>query len=147
MSSLLTSVAFDGRTVASTPSIITRHQRLARCNFHAHDSSLQAIPSLLGMLKDGVAVVRDSAAWIIGHMCDLVSNVIDETNLGQILQAFFFSLDDEPRVAKNICWVRWMNFPPSQDHVKTSGSSLRISFLAPTQAAHIHVHPIMRCSL
>jgi importin subunit beta-1 len=65
----------------------------------------QAIPSFLLMLRDQEVVVRDSAAWVVGHVCELVPNVLDMGLLGSILEAFFSSLDDQPRVAKNICWV------------------------------------------
>jgi hypothetical protein len=65
----------------------------------------QGIGAFLGMLSDAVSVVRDSAAWVIGHMAELVPSVIDQTTLPVILQAFFTALDDEPRVAKNVCWV------------------------------------------
>ena len=50
-------------------------------------------------------MVRDSAAWLLGHVFDLVSNVVDASNLNPILEALHGSLDDEPRVAKNACWV------------------------------------------
>ena len=69
----------------------------------------QALPTFLPMLKDPVTMVRDSAAWLLGHVFDLVSNVVDASNLNPILEALHGSLDDEPRVAKNACWVRSFN--------------------------------------
>lgn len=66
---------------------------------------MQAFQSFIPMLKDVSPVVRDSAAWVFGHMCDLVPDAVDPSILPQLLEALYASLDDEPRVAKNVCWV------------------------------------------
>ncbi len=66
---------------------------------------LQALGTFVGLLQDAHAVVRDSAAWVVGHIADLLPSVIDHTALTPVLTAFFNALDDEPRVAKNVCWV------------------------------------------
>ena len=64
------------------------------------------MPTFLPMLKDESVNVRDSAAWLLGHVCDLVSDAIPEATLQPLLEALYAALDDEPRVAKNVCWVR-----------------------------------------
>ena len=47
----------------------------------------QGIGAFLGMLSDAVSVVRDSAAWVIGHMAELVPSVIDHTTLQELRAA------------------------------------------------------------
>jgi hypothetical protein len=64
------------------------------------------------MLKDPTPVVRDSVAWLFGHICDLVPDAVDASVIPSLLEALYGSLDDEPRVAKNVCWVRVMIIEP-----------------------------------
>jgi len=66
---------------------------------------VQALTSFLPMMKDPSPVVRDSIGWLLGHMIDLVPNSVDESTMPTLLEALYASLDDEPRVAKNICWT------------------------------------------
>ena len=67
----------------------------------------QAMPMMIGLLKDPSIAVRDTTAWTVGRVCEIVSEaVINETCLGPLLDALVEGLSAEPRVAANVCWVR-----------------------------------------
>ena len=67
----------------------------------------QAMPMLIELLKDSSVVVRDTAAWTVGRVCELLpDSVIDEKTLNPLLHALVEGLTAEPRVASNVCWVR-----------------------------------------
>lgn len=66
----------------------------------------QALPMLIESLKDQSVVVRDTGAWTIGRVCEILPDaVINEQFLGPLLQALVEGLNTEPRVASNVCWV------------------------------------------
>lgn len=66
----------------------------------------QAMPMLIELLKDSSVVVRDTAAWTVGRVCELLpDSVIDEKTLNPLLHALVEGLTAEPRVASNVCWV------------------------------------------
>ena len=63
---------------------------------------------LIESLKDPSVIVRDTGAWTIGRVCEILPDaVINEQFLGRLLQALVEGLDTEPRVASNVCWVSW----------------------------------------
>ncbi|XP_071148249.1 importin subunit beta-1-like isoform X2 [Mytilus edulis] len=66
----------------------------------------QAMPMLIELLKDSSVVVRDTAAWTVGRVCELLpDSVIDEKTLNPLLIALVEGLTAEPRVASNVCWA------------------------------------------
>lgn len=66
----------------------------------------QAMAMLIELLKDASVVVRDTAAWTVGRVCEILPDaVINEQCLQPLLQAMVEGLAAEPRVASNICWV------------------------------------------
>ncbi|KAL8564063.1 Importin subunit beta-1 [Nucella lapillus] len=66
----------------------------------------QAMPMLIELLADGSVVVRDTAAWTVGRVCEILPDaVISETCLNPLLVALIKGLEAEPRVASNICWA------------------------------------------
>lgn len=66
----------------------------------------QAMPMLIELLTDGSVVVRDTAAWTVGRVCEMLPDaVINENCLNPLLMALMKGLEAEPRVASNICWV------------------------------------------
>ena len=66
----------------------------------------QAMPTLIELLKDPSIAVRDTAAWTVGRVCEILPDaVISEVCLGPLLQALVEGLTAEPRVAANVCWV------------------------------------------
>ncbi|XP_065052076.1 importin subunit beta-1-like [Rhopilema esculentum] len=67
---------------------------------------LQAMPVLLGLMKDPSVVVRDSVAWTLSRVCEQVPEAaLDGTNLDNLLNALMENLDSEPRVSTNVCWA------------------------------------------
>lgn len=66
----------------------------------------QAMPMLIELLTDGSVVVRDTAAWTVGRVCEILPDaVINENCLNPLLHALIKGLEAEPRVASNICWA------------------------------------------
>ena len=66
----------------------------------------QAMPMLIELLKDPSVVVRDTAAWTVGRMCEILPEaVISEQYLNPLLHSLVEGLNAEARVAANVCWV------------------------------------------
>lgn len=66
----------------------------------------QAFPMLIESLKDPSVIVRDTAAWTIGRVCEILPDaVINERYLNPLLMALVEGLEGEPRVASNVCWA------------------------------------------
>lgn len=66
----------------------------------------QALPMLIESLKDPSVIVRDTGAWTIGRVCEILPDaVINEHYLNPLLLALVEGLDCEPRVASNVCWA------------------------------------------
>ena len=66
----------------------------------------QAMPMMINLLKDPSIAVRDTAAWTVGRVCEIVSEaVINEQYLTPLLEALVEGLGADPRVAANVCWV------------------------------------------
>lgn len=67
---------------------------------------MQAIPTLIELMKDPSVVVRDTTAWTVGRICELLPEAaINELYLPPLLQCLIEGLGAEPRVASNVCWV------------------------------------------
>ena len=61
---------------------------------------------LIALLRDESVVVRDTVAWTLGRICELLPEaVLNDAVFQPLLEALVTSLDAEPRVAANICWV------------------------------------------
>lgn len=66
----------------------------------------QAMPTLIELMYDPCVVVRDTAAWTFGRICEIVPDAaINDTYLKPLLEAFVSGLKQEPRVAANVCWA------------------------------------------
>jgi len=66
----------------------------------------QAMPMLIELMKDTSVVVKDTAAWTIGRVCELIPEAaINPTTLQPLLEALVIGLASEPRVASNVCWA------------------------------------------
>ena len=66
----------------------------------------QAMPMLIELLKDPSVVVRDTAAWTVSRVCEMLPEaVINEQYLTPLLHALVEGLTSDPRVAANVCWV------------------------------------------
>lgn len=66
----------------------------------------QALPTVIEMLRDSSVAVKDSAAWTLGRITDLLAKVISvETHLTNLVSALVTSLQDEPRISCNCSWA------------------------------------------
>lgn len=66
----------------------------------------QAMPMLIESMKDPSVAVKDTAAWTIGRVCELISDAaVNESYLPQLLEGLVLGLSAEPRVAANVCWA------------------------------------------
>ncbi|XP_022105978.1 importin subunit beta-1-like isoform X2 [Acanthaster planci] len=66
----------------------------------------QHAEQLILLLNDKSVVVRDTVAWTLGRICELLpETVLNDVVFPTLLQALVQSLDSEPRVAANICWA------------------------------------------
>lgn len=75
---------------------------------------LQGMPTLIKLMKDPSVVVRDTTAWTVGRICELLPEAaINEMYLAPLLQCLIEGLEAEPRVATNVCWVTSQSFTAS----------------------------------
>lgn len=66
----------------------------------------QAMPTLIELMYDGSVIVRDTAAWTFGRICEIIPEAaINETYLKPLLESLLQGLKAEPRVAANVCWA------------------------------------------
>ena len=65
-----------------------------------------ALPTLISLMSDQCVIVRDTVAWTIGRICELIPEaVLQDTILKVLLDALIEGLRAEPRVAANVCWA------------------------------------------
>lgn len=87
------------------------------------------MPTLIKLMKDPSVVVRDTTAWTVGRICELLPEAaINEVYLAPLLQCLIEGLGAEPRVATNVCWVGAQHlsafcWPPTgpDQHPQTDG--------------------------
>ncbi|NXR21799.1 IMB1 protein, partial [Cinclus mexicanus] len=66
----------------------------------------QAMPTLIELMKDPSVVVRDTTAWTVGRICEMLPEAaINDIYLAPLLQCLMEGLGAEPRVATNVCWA------------------------------------------
>jgi len=66
----------------------------------------QAMPMLIETMKDSSVVVKDTAAWTIGRVCEIIPEAaINPATMQPLLEALVNGLMAEPRVASNVCWA------------------------------------------
>ena len=66
------------------------------------------MPMIIELMSDPSMIVRDSAAWTVGRVCELLPDeAINPTYLDALLQQMLVCLSAEPRVAANSCWVSY----------------------------------------
>jgi importin subunit beta-1 len=64
-----------------------------------------ALSTILGHVKDAEAIVRDTAAWTIGRICQHVPEAVGE-QLPALITAFGVALHDRsPKIAAHACWA------------------------------------------
>lgn len=65
----------------------------------------EALPPLMSLMADPTPAVRDSLAWVLGRICDLLPKTVCGDMLVPVTQCLMAGLDMEPRVATNVCWA------------------------------------------
>ena len=66
----------------------------------------QALPPILTLIKDDNLQVKETVAWCLGRIADMVIDAIDiQTQLEPLLQALIEGLQDHPKVSTNCCWT------------------------------------------
>ncbi|KAI9314920.1 armadillo-type protein [Dichotomocladium elegans] len=65
----------------------------------------QALPTLINMMTDPVVTVKDTVAWTLGRVCELLIDCIKpEIHLRDLISALVLGLQDNPRIVGNCCW-------------------------------------------
>ncbi|KAI0717699.1 ARM repeat-containing protein [Cerioporus squamosus] len=66
----------------------------------------QALPILIDMMGDQNTQVKDTVAWTLGRICDLLVQTIQpDVHLHPLISALVNGLNDNPRIAGNCCWA------------------------------------------
>lgn len=66
----------------------------------------QALPLLIDMMKDGNVHVKDTTAWTLGRICDLlIATIKPDVHLHPLVSALVNGLQDSPRIISNCCWA------------------------------------------
>lgn len=65
----------------------------------------QALPTLIDMMRDPSLHVRDTTAWTLGRISDvLVKTIKVDVHLPALITALVGGLDESPRIISNCCW-------------------------------------------
>lgn len=66
----------------------------------------QALEPILLLIKDESLHVKETVAWCLGRIADLVVDAIDiNQHLQSLLEALVTGLQDHPKVSTNCCWT------------------------------------------
>ncbi|KAG6866308.1 hypothetical protein C0991_005775 [Blastosporella zonata] len=66
----------------------------------------QALPLLIDMMTDPNPQVKDTTAWTLGRICDLLITCIKpDVHLHPLISALVSGLSDSPRIIANCCWA------------------------------------------
>lgn len=65
----------------------------------------QALPLLIDMMGDANPHVKDTTAWTLGRICDLVATIRPDIHLHPLISALVNGLQDTPRMIANCCWA------------------------------------------
>ncbi|KAH7882223.1 armadillo-type protein [Phlebopus sp. FC_14] len=66
----------------------------------------QALPLLIGMMNDSNIHVKDTTAWTLGRICDLlIITIKPDVHLHPLVSALVTGLQDNPRIVTNCCWA------------------------------------------
>lgn len=66
----------------------------------------QALPLLIDMMTDSNLHVKDTTAWTLGRICDLlIASIKPDVHLHPLISALVTGLQDSPRIVANCCWA------------------------------------------
>ncbi|KAJ3185253.1 karyopherin beta [Gaertneriomyces sp. JEL0708] len=66
---------------------------------------IQAMPVLIVMMKESIVQVKDTTAWTLGRICEILPHFIQPEVLPNLIAAILSGLDDTSRVASNCAWA------------------------------------------
>ncbi|KAG9310985.1 armadillo-type protein [Chiua virens] len=91
----------------------------------------QALPLLIGMMNDSNIHVKDTTAWTLGRICDLlVITIKPDVHLHPLVSALVTGLQDNPRIVTNCCWAL-MNLADQLGYLEDENESLQTGHLSP----------------
>lgn len=64
-----------------------------------------AMPILISLMRDPHVMVKDSATWTIGKICELHGSSIPGEVLTPLVEALLLALKDTPRVCSKACFA------------------------------------------
>lgn len=65
----------------------------------------QALPTLIEMMRDPVLHVRDTTAWTLGRITDVLVKTIElDIHLAPLVSALVSGMEESPRIVSNCCW-------------------------------------------
>lgn len=83
----------------------------------------QALPLLIGMMTDQNLHVKDTTAWTLGRICDLlIITIKPDVHLHPLISALVNGLQDSPRIIANCCWAL-MNLADQYVYFEDEGES------------------------
>ena len=66
----------------------------------------QALPVLVEMMRDENELVKDTTAWTLGRICDiLIVAIKPDIHLHPLVSALVGGLEDRPKIVANCCWA------------------------------------------
>ena len=71
----------------------------------------QAMPLFVNLLKDDSVVVRDTAAWTIGRLCEIMPEVIYRCSMRQMYETIIFC--ERIRLSIFLCYIVILQYCPS----------------------------------
>ncbi|ORY86291.1 karyopherin Kap95 [Protomyces lactucae-debilis] len=83
----------------------------------------QVLSVLLNMMKDENLQVKDTTAWTLGRISDLVIGAVTVEVLPNIVGALLDGLRDHPRIRTNCCWAL-MNLSEQLDDPESTSSQM-----------------------
>jgi len=91
----------------------------------------QALPLLIDMMTDQNIHVKDTTAWTLGRICDLlIMTIKPDIHLHPLISALVNGLQDGPRIIANCCWAL-MNLADQYVYFEDDGESAQTGLLSP----------------
>ncbi|KAJ3505061.1 hypothetical protein NLJ89_g7615 [Agrocybe chaxingu] len=91
----------------------------------------QALPLLIDMMTDTNVHVKDTTAWTLGRICDLLIGTIKpDVHLHPLISALVNGLQDSPRIIANCCWAL-MNLADQYVFYEEEGEAVQSGPLSP----------------
>ncbi|KAG8860622.1 karyopherin beta [Serendipita sp. 411] len=88
----------------------------------------QALSLLIDMMRDPNTHVKDTTAWTLGRICDiLVATINPETHLDPLVRSLVAALEDSPRIVTNASWA----LMTLSDQINDGADDLQTGHLSP----------------